>query len=64
MTRRSIFTAPPQWITPEWTFWQYNPRGMLDGYSGGDVLIDLNVFCGTQEDFRRFAGYEPGGTAP
>ncbi len=58
---RSIFTAPPRSITPEWTFWQYNPRGMLDGYTGGDVLIDLNIFRGTREDFRRFAGYEIGG---
>ena len=55
---RSIFHAPSHSITPEWTFWQYNPRGVLDGYSGGEVLIDLNVFRGTQEDFRRFAGYE------
>ena len=58
---RSIFTAPPRSITPEWTFWQYNPRGMLDGYTGGDVLIDLNIFRGSGEDFRRFAGYEIGG---
>lgn len=56
---RSIFTAPSGSIQPDWTFWQYNPRGMLDGYSGGDVLIDLNAFRGTEADFRRFAGYEP-----
>lgn len=54
---RSIFSAPSHSFSPDWTFWQYNPRGMLDGYSGGDVLIDLNVFRGTAEDFRQFAGY-------
>ena len=55
---RSIFTTPSHALTPEWTFWQYNPRGMLDGYSGGDVRIDLNTFRGTEADFRKFAGYE------
>ena len=55
---RSIFTPPSHDLTPAWTFWQYNPRGMLDGYSGGDVLIDLNIFRGTPEDFRSFAGYD------
>ena len=52
---RSIFTAPSPELKPEWTFWQYNPRGTLDGYEGGDPLIDLNVFHGTEEEFRVFA---------
>ncbi len=52
---RSIFTAPSDSFQPAWTFWQYNPRGMLDGYTGGEVLIDLNVFRGTEADFRKFA---------
>ena len=52
---RSIFTEPADDFEPAWTFWQYNPRGMLDGYTGGDVLIDLNVFRGTEADFRRYA---------
>ena len=52
---RSILTSPSDSLTPAWTFWQYNPRGMLDGYSGGDVHIDLNVFRGTEQDFQAFA---------
>lgn len=52
---RSIFTDPPHDITPEWTFWQYNPRGMLDGYTGGEVRIDLNVFRGSEAEFKEFA---------
>ena len=56
---RSIFTAPSEEFSPEWTFWQYNPRGRLEGYSGGDVRIDLNTFRGSMEDFRSFAGYDP-----
>ena len=55
---RSIFTSPSNNFTPDWTFWQYNPRGMLDGYEGGEVLIDLNVFRGTMEEFRAFAAGE------
>lgn len=54
---RSIFTYPSRSVQPEWTFWQYNPRGELDGYTGGEVHIDLNVFRGTAEDFKAFAGY-------
>ncbi len=52
---RSIFTSPSHKLTPEWQFWQYNPRGMLDGYEGGDVLIDLNVFRGSMAEFETFA---------
>lgn len=52
---RSILTHPPDGLTPEWTFWQYNPRGMLDGYEGGEVLIDLNLYRGSMADFRMFA---------
>jgi len=52
---RSIFTSPSSSLQPQWTFWQYNPRGMLDGYEGGEVLIDLNVYCGSMEEFRDFA---------
>lgn len=55
---RSIFTAPSDKLSPDWTFWQYNPRGMLDGYSGGEVLIDLNIFRGTEADFRKYAAGE------
>ncbi len=52
---RSIYTSPPSYLKPKWTFWQYNPRGMLDGYEGGEVLIDLNVFRGSMEEFRKYA---------
>lgn len=51
---RSIF-APPTLLTGRvWTFWQYNPRGRLKGYSGPERFIDLSVFGDCQESFRRF----------
>lgn len=56
---RSIFTSPSAEFSPQWTFWQYNPRGRLEGYSGGDVSIDLNIFRGSPEAFRMYAGYDP-----
>lgn len=34
-----------------WTFWQYSNRHILKGYSGKERFIDLNVFCGTADDF-------------
>lgn len=34
-----------------WLFWQYNPRGRVDGIDGH---VDLNVFNGTLEEFRAF----------
>ena len=37
-----------------WTFWQYTDRAVLEGYSGEEPCIDLNVFFGTPEDFRRY----------
>lgn len=38
----------------DWTFWQYTSRAVLPGYSGAERFIDLNVFCGTEEEFARY----------
>ena len=38
----------------EWTFWQYNSRGKMDGYDGANEFIDLNVFFGTKNQFNNF----------
>lgn len=45
---RSIFTEPHKIGFTEWTFWQYNARGSIDGIDG---FVDLNVFNGTHEEF-------------
>lgn len=39
---------------PGWTFWQYTDRATLDGYSGKEPCIDVNVFCGDDEAFARY----------
>ena len=41
----TIFPAWFEW-GDSWTVWQYNNRGKLEGYSGGEASIDLNVVAG------------------
>ncbi len=35
----------------DWTFWQYTDSGLLDGYDGDQMYIDLNVYCGSLAAF-------------
>ena len=47
---RNTYTEPTQ----KWTFWQYSDKGHLDGcYDGDQQYIDLNVYNGSIEDFRK-----------
>ena len=50
---RDIVTKP-NLENRDWRFWQYTGKGRLDGYSGQEKFIDLNVFNGTKEDFDSF----------
>ena len=36
------------------TFWQYSDHGRLHGYSGEEKYIDLNVFCGSEEEWENY----------
>ena len=53
------FPGTPLWIcsfseTPinaEWTFWQYDHHGQIDGIKGD---VDLNVFCGNRHEWENF----------
>ena len=38
----------------DWTFWQYSDRHLLPGYAGKERFIDMNVFCGTAEEFAAY----------
>ncbi len=51
---RGVLTAPKLSDSREWTFWQYSDKGRLQGYSGEERFIDLNVFRGTREEFERY----------
>ncbi len=51
------FSSPvvaPFW--KPWTFWQYSHGALLEGYSGGEERIDLNVFRGSREEFEKLFG--------
>ena len=38
-------------INAEWTFWQYDHHGKVDGIAGE---VDLDAFCGNREQWQRF----------
>lgn len=38
-------------ISAEWTFWQYDHHGQVNGVSGD---VDINAFCGSREDWERY----------
>lgn len=35
----------------EWTFWQFSHRGVMDGYYGDELFIDMNLYNGTYKEF-------------
>jgi lysozyme len=51
---RNVFTKPSMPDRRDWTFWQYTDRATLDGYSGEEAHIDMNVFVSTAEEFERY----------
>jgi len=51
---RNVYTAPKALENRAWTFWQYTNRGRLDGYSGAERFVDLNVFNGSEDDFDKY----------
>ena len=54
---RDIITKP-NLENRDWKFWQYTGRGRLDGYTGEEKFIDLNVFNGSKEDFENYINSE------
>lgn len=55
---RNVFLLPDLPDGRKWTFWQYTNRGSLRGYQGEEKYIDINVFNGTKEEFRKYATKE------
>lgn len=51
---RDILRQPALAEGETWTFWQYSPKGRLAGFSGEEPFIDLNVFCGSEEEFQHY----------
>lgn len=53
---RDVFTKPSLSDKRTWTFWQYTDRKRLNGYSGDEKYIDVNVFNGNEKEFEGY-GY-------
>ena len=51
---RSMISVPNFRDGRKWTFWQYSDKGELNGYNGEEKYIDMNVFNGTREDFKKY----------
>ncbi|MCM1183491.1 MAG: WG repeat-containing protein [Roseburia sp.] len=47
---RSVYCPPEVLFGGGWSFWQYTDTAVLEGYSGDERYIDMNVFRGTRED--------------
>ena len=52
---RNVISSASLPDSREWTFWQFTDREKLQGYSGEEKYIDVNVFYGTVQDFENYA---------
>ena len=50
---RNVISKPNKNIT-DWKFWQYTNREVLNGYSGDEKYIDVNVFNGSALEFSNY----------
>ncbi len=55
---RNVYFSPEMDLNNRWTFWQYTDRAVLNGYSGAEEHIDLNVFCGSAEELDEYVIWE------
>ncbi len=54
---RNVLSKPKLSDGREWTFWQFTNREKLQGYEGEEKYIDVNIFCGTEEEFQMYPRY-------
>ncbi|MBO4327148.1 MAG: glycoside hydrolase family 25 [Clostridia bacterium] len=50
---RDVYFRPGSGIK-NWCFWQFSDKGLLEGYSGGEKYIDLDVWSGSIEEFENY----------
>lgn len=55
---RDVFFRPSLRDNRDWTFWQYTDKVKLEGYNGKESKIDMNVFNGNSEEFRKIFNIE------
>ena len=51
---RNVYFSPNMGMPGKWTFWQYDSEAVLQGYSGEEEHIDMNVFYGSQKEWDEF----------
>lgn len=51
---RNVIAKPKLADERAWVFWQYADRGKLDGYTGEEKYIDLNVFNGSAAEYSSY----------
>lgn len=51
---RNVITKPKLSDKRDWKFWQFTNREQLNGYSGVEKYIDVNVFNGSRADFNEY----------
>ncbi len=52
---RNVVSEPCLSDGRAWTFWQFTNRARLQGYDGRERYIDINVFCGSRQEFFNYA---------
>ncbi len=52
---RNVKTKPRTEGEP-WLLWQYTNRQRLGGYEGEETFIDMNVYCGSREQWENWYG--------
>ncbi len=55
---RNVYFSPNLDMRGKWTFWQYTDQAVLDGYSGAEEHIDLNVFYGSPDELDEYVIWE------
>ena len=53
---RDVYFTPSLPASHPWTFWQHADNARLQGYTGREPCIDMNVFSGTPEEFAAYVG--------
>lgn len=51
---RNVYYPPDLDGKHPWVFWQYTDTAVMDGYQGDERYIDMDVFCGTEEELGTF----------
>lgn len=55
---RNVYFSPNLDMRGEWTFWQYTDQAVLEGYSGAEEHIDMNVFYGSLDTLDEYVIWE------